>query len=464
MDVESVIAGGRVLHRGAFVSLDVAIARGRVRALGTPGAFGDAPAVLDARGMLVLPGAIDSHFHVRGPAHPERETFETATRAAAAGGVTTIIEMPIASPPAIDGATVRARMQAAAGEIVADIGFYSSCATLRREDLVSAIDAGALAFKAFLQRVPPGREDDFTGLCLADNGELLEAFQLLREFDLPCAFHPEDEAMYGRLESQLRAAGRRDGPAHAASRPDYVEATSVSTLLRLAEAFGVHVHIPHVSSRMTVGLVREAKARGVPVTAETCPHYLQFDESALARLGPYAKCNPPLKAPEDREAIWDAVNDGTIDTLASDHAPFTLDEKERARDDIWLGPPGFPGGEVLVPFAIGAALDGTLPVGRLAAILYERPARLFGLWPRKGSLEPGADADIVLFDPNGSTTFDSRRFVSKAGMTGRLWDGVPHTGHVVMTLLRGKPIYTDGESVGRAGGGEVLARGDGGAL
>src|SRR5262249_27517192 len=159
--------------------------------------------------------------------------------------------------------------------------------------------------------------------------------QCLEGIELPCAFHAEDEPMLRRLEDQLRVSGRRDGLAHAESRPDYVEAASVGILLRLSERFGVHVHVPHGSSRMTVELIRDAKARGVRVTAETCPHYLQFDSAVAARLGPYAKCNPPLKRVEDREALWQAIADGTIDTVASDHSPFTDAEKDSARDNVW---------------------------------------------------------------------------------------------------------------------------------
>lgn len=461
MEIDTVITNGSVFLGGTFTPLDVAIADGCIAALGSTGAFHGARTILDARGLLVLPGAIDSHFHVRGPAHPERETFASATRAAAAGGVTTIIEMPIAIPPATNGDTLRERMAAADREIYVDIGFYASAGTLQTDDLASSIDAGALAFKAFLQHIPPGREDEFSGLCLATNGELLEAFQLLREFPYPCAFHAEDESMLQQLEVQLKRAHRADGLAHAESRPDYVEATSVGTLLRLAEHFGVHVHIPHVSSKMTAALIREAKARGVHVTAETCPHYLQFDSGALVRLGPYAKCNPPLKSPQDIEAVWDAVRDGTIDTLASDHAPFTHEEKERARDDIWVAPPGFPGVEVLVPFAVGAALEDNLSLSRLNMLLYENPARIFGLWPRKGTLRPGADADVVLYDPTAVGVFDCRTFRSQAGTTGTIWDGTRRIGLVSTTIVRGMIVYMEDAIVGESGTGMVLTRAGG---
>jgi allantoinase len=462
VDFDAIVTGGRVFARGEFERLDIGLRDGTIAAVGRPDSFGrsDGAPTIDAGGLMVFPGAIDSHVHSRAPSHPEREDFASISRAAAAGGVTAMIEMPISEPPAIDGAVVRDRARLAEAEACVDIGFYASAATLRRADLASSIEAGALAFKGFLQHVPPGRESEFEGLCLPTTGDLMEAFALLAEFGLPSVFHPEDESIYQRLESRLRASGRRDGRAHAEARPDYVEAISVGTLLRLAEHFGVHLHVPHVSSAMTVSLIREAKARGVQVTAETCPHYLQFDASALARLGPYAKCNPPFKQREDIEALWDAVRDGTIDTLASDHSPFTIAEKDAAKDDIWLGPPGFPGVETLAPFAIGAALDHRLSWPRLNALLFEQPARVFGLWPSRGAIQPGANADLMFYDPDQRGVFDHRALHNRIPDTALIWDGVPRHGAVVRTIRRGETIYADGVVACAPGHGRQLTRND----
>src|SRR6185437_16199019 len=258
MTLDLVVANGNVLMDGAFQPLDIAVQDGIVVAVGRRGLFaGQSASDIDATGLLVLPCLIDSHFHSRAPSRPDRETFASATTAAAFGGVTSIVEMPISEPPAINGEVIRSRAALAESESYVDVGFYASSATLKREDLESSIDAVALAFKAFLQHVPPGRESEFSGLCLDSNAELLQAFELVSSYDLPCAFHAEDEAMYSHLEAQLRALGRRDGPAHAEHRPDFVEATSVGTLLLLAERFGVHLQVPHVRSRMTLNLIRD---------------------------------------------------------------------------------------------------------------------------------------------------------------------------------------------------------------
>ena len=459
MQFDRVIASGQVLQHDEFVPLDIAIRGGQIAALGPHGAFAGIDAeVTAAGGYLVFPAAIDSHFHSRAPSHPEREDFRSATAAAAAGGITSLVEMPISEPPTTTGDRLLDRAELACRDGYVDVGFYASSATLSRDDLLSSVTAGALAFKGFLQQVPLGRESEFEGLCLPTNGDLIKAFQLLSEFALPCVFHAEDESMVKTLEAELRRQGRSDGLAHAESRPDVVEAVSVGTLLRLGECFGVHVHVPHVSAGLTVTLIREAKARGVKVTAETCPQYLQFDASALAQFGPYAKCNPPFRSKSDVAAVWQGVMDGTIDTLASDHSPFTAAEKDAALNDIWLGPPGFPGVEVLMPFTVGAALDGSLAWRRLNELLFENPARIFGLWPRKGVIRPGADADIVLYDDRDRGTFDHRTMRCKNPETNRLWDGVPRSGSVAVTLLRGEPVFDGTNVMGRPGTGRHLRR------
>jgi dihydropyrimidinase/allantoinase len=347
-------------------------------------------------------------------------------------------------------------MDLAEREAYVDVGFYCGCGTLDPADIASAVEAGAVAFKAFLQRVPPGREDEFSGLCLATGADLVDAFALLRETGLPCAFHAEDDDVLQAIGARLIAAGKRDPMTHAASRPGFVEALAVARLIVLAEEFGVHVHIPHVSAAQTVALLRDAKARGVPITAETCPQYLAFDATALERVGPYAKCNPPLKSPRDVAALWEGIGDGTIDFVATDHSPFVPADKEPGWENIWQAFPGFPGVELLTGFIIGAALDGRLSLERASALITSEPARVFGLAPAKGSLLPGADADVTLYDPAGTTTVTAERLVSRGRDAARIWDGWQYRGRVTRTIVRGRSVALNGEVVGEAGYGRVV--------
>ena len=436
--------------------VDIGINEGRIVTIGETGGISDAIRTIDAEGLLVLPGVIDSHFHCRAPANPEREDFASGTRSAAAGGVTAIIEMPIAIPPTTDGASLNVRREHAERDAYVDFGFYSSSATLDRDRLQSSVNAGAIGFKAFLQDVPAGREDEFDGLCIHRNYDVMKALELVSETGLPAAFHGEDFDTLSYLEARLQKDGRADGVAHGEARPDFVEAIAISTLILLSEATGTRLHVPHVSSRLSVELIRAAKRRGASVTAETCPQYLSFDRERLRDLGPYAKCNPPFKTQDDTEALWAGLVDGTIDTIASDHSPFTVVEKEAGWSDIWSAPPGFPGVEALTPFVLNAGLTGRIPLESAIATITANPSDIFQLTPQKGRIRPGADGDLTLYDPHGETVVDISRWQSRARETARIWDGAVYQGKVVSTIVRGRVVYEGGEVVGEAGFGTLM--------
>jgi allantoinase len=454
--LELAIVNGAVALPGGRARLDVGVVDGQIALLGAPGSLPAAVETIDASGLLVLPGVIDSHVHCRAPSHPEREDFASGTRAAAAGGVTTILEMPISIPPTTDGAILADRRAHAERDAYVDVGFYASSATLDRDKIASAVAEGAVALKAFLQEVPPGREDEFEGLCIYRNGDILHALTLVAETGLPAVFHAEDYPTYTLLEQRLRQAGRKDAAAHAEWRPDYVEALAISALILLADAAGAHLHIPHVSSALAVTVIRDGKRRGVHVTAETCPQYLALTEAALLEHGPYAKCNPPLKTAKDVAALWEGLRDGTIDTVATDHSPFAPADKDPGWDDIWQAMPGFPGVDILGPFMIGAALDGKLSLERAIALITANPADIFGLSPRKGRIMPGADADLLLYDASGGGPVDTTTWESRAKACGRVWQGYPLHGHVVTTIVRGTVVYDRGEIVGAQGHAQIL--------
>ena len=450
------IVNGDVWMSTGFSKVDLGIDQGRLVTVTEAGKIPGAVRTIDATGLFVLPGVIDSHFHCRAPANPEREDFASGTRGAAAGGVTAIIEMPIAIPPTTDGPSLNVRREHAERDSYVDFGFYSSSATLDRERLRSSVEAGAIGFKAFLQDVPAGREDEFDGLCIHRNYDIMHALELVGETGLLAAFHSEDFDTLTYLDAKLHRDGRTDGAAHGESRPDFVEAIAIATLIFLSEATGTHLHLPHVSSRRSVELIRAAKRRGALVTAETCPQYLSFDSDRLRDLGPYAKCNPPFKTQDDIDALWDGLADGTIDTIASDHSPFTVAEKEAAWSDIWAAPPGFPGVESLAPFVISAGLSGRIPLETAIATITSNPADIFQLTPMKGRIRPGADADFTLYDPNAETIVDISRWQSRARGTAKIWDGLTFTGKVVSTIVRGQVVYDNGEIVGEPGYGTLM--------
>lgn len=453
---DALVRNGLVLLPDGLQSVDIGIADGKIAAIFAESTDVEARESIDAGGLYVLPGTIDAHFHCRAPSFPEREDFASGTAAAAVSGVTSVFEMPISIPATSTTQRLLDRMAIAAPSLYVDMGFYGSCGTLDDDEIQGMIAAGAIGIKAFLQTVPVGREAEFDGICLATDVEILRAFELLRGVGVPCAFHAEANDLLTYLSDRLIASGRRDPQVHPFSRPPFVEAIAVAKLLVLAEEFDVPLHVPHVSSRITVDLIREAKARGVPVTAETCPQYLAFDASAFDRVGVFAKCNPPLKTPDDVKALWDGVRDGTFDLIATDHSPFTVEEKERTADDIWAAPPGFPGVEVLTQFVMGRAVTGELSFEHATDLVAGAPSRIFHQDHAKGRITIGLDADFTIYDPAPAVTFRSEEFKSRSGRTGRIWDGLTVQGKTAMTILRGQVIARDGEITGKPGYGRVI--------
>jgi len=211
-----------------------------------------------------------------------------------------------------------------------------------------------------------------------------------------------------------------------------------------------------VSSRQALEVVRRFKDGGQPFTAETCPHYLFFTEADLARVGPYAKVNPPLRQPDDQAALWEGLADGTLMAVTTDHSPFTVEEKERARTDIWRTPPGAPGVEELVPGMMDAALNGRISLERAVRLISTNGAKRFGLYPRKGVIAAGADADLVLYDPRASTTIGPETLFSQARECDRLYAGMTFRGQVRRTIVNGRTVFKGGAIVGQPGWGAFV--------
>lgn len=454
--LDLVIQNGLLVTPRGQQPLDLGVADGSVAGWFVRGRGLEAAETIDAGGLWVLPGIVDAHFHCRAPAHPEREDFQSGTGAAAAGGVTTIFEMPITTPAATTGAVIRSRRELGEREAYIDFALWAGGGDTSQEDVDSCAAEGAIGFKIFTHRAPPGRESEFVGLAATGPVALRRSLERIAQTGLPATVHSEsDELLYERIE-QLQAAGRTDPRAHGESRPPYVEDAAVSMLLVLAEATGARVHVAHASTRGTVERVRAARRRGLEVSMETCPHYLVCTEDDFERVGPYGKVNPPLRSAEHVAALWEGLADGTIDVVASDHSPYTVDEKEAGWTDIWKAGAGLPSIEFLGPLLLAAVQDGRITLERALWVLTEGPARLGGLYPRKGTLDPGCDADVVLYDPAASWTVQLDRLFCKSRQLARLFEGWTIRGRVVRTLVRGMTVYERGQIVGRPGHGQQV--------
>jgi allantoinase len=453
---DTLITNGRVVTETGVFDLDLALHDGKIAALlarGTPAASRER---IEAQGKLVLPGAVDIHFHCRAPAYPERGDFATETRAAAAGGVTTIFEMPISKPCCATPDILRSRRALGERDAYVNFALFGAPGLLQRDDVQGMVDEGAIGFKIFMTGAPAGRNDEFEGLCLPNEEDLLQAMQLVAETGLVCTVHAENNRLLEWNTARLKAAGRNDIAAHGESRPPQVEALAVATLLTLNESVGMHLHIAHLSSKSTLEVFRHFRAAGAVATAETCPHYLVFTESDMERAGPYAKINPPLRHQADQEALWGGLRDGSLMAITTDHSPFTEEEKERARTDLWRTPPGAPGVEQLVLMALDAALCGKLELTHAVKLISTNGARRFGIYPQKGAILAGADADLVLYNPGVVTTIDRTKLFSKAKACDWLYHGMQFQGAVERTLVNGRTVFVDGQVVGEPGWGKYV--------
>jgi allantoinase len=455
--VDIAIIGGETVTEYGRMHVDVGIDRGKIVALAAPGALPPAAETLDASGMLVLPGAVDVHFHARTPAYPERGDFYTETQAAAAGGVTTVLEMPISKPGCATPETFRNRRRLIEEQAIIDVGLYGAPGTLNRDHVLEMVAEGAIAFKIFLHRPVLGREDEFVGICLTEDEELYQTLALVKETGRRLVVHCESDSMLEAGLARIQAEGRTDLQAHMDSRPPVVEAVAVATLLTMAEDLETPVHVAHVSSAQAVDVIRRFQRDGVDVSAETCPHYLFFTEQDYLRLGPYAKFNPPIRSLADQQALWSGLADGTLSVVTSDHGPYLVEEKERGREATWLAPSGGPGVQTLLPMMITAALRGRLSLEQVVRLVSAEPARLFGLAGRKGTIAPGADADMCIYDPRPETIMTRERMFSRARDVDKLYDGMSLQGEVTATISAGRVIYREGKILAKQGTGRFIS-------
>lgn len=456
MNFDTLITNGDVVTEQGIQPVDVVLLDGKIAGLVARGSAVDAREIIDATGQLVLPGAIDIHFHCRAPAYPQRGDFATETRAAAAGGVTTIFEMPISKPCCATGDIFRSRKALGEANAYVNFALYGAPGLLDPAEIEAMVDEGAIGFKIFMTGAPAGRDDEFDGLCLPTTEKLYQALKLVAGTGRVCVIHAEDNTLLEWHTEQLIAAGRNDIAAHGESRPPHVEATAIATVLTLGETTGANLHIAHVSSKEALDAYRRFKASGSTATAETCPQYLFFTETDLERVGPYAKINPPLRKAEDVAALWEGIQDGTLLAITTDHSPFTVEEKERARTDIWKTPPGAPGVEELVLGMMDAAAKGRLTVEQVVNLISTNGAKRFGLYPQKGVIAVGSDADLVIFDPTTTTTISEDMLFSQARACDKLYDGMTFQGRVRRTLVNGRSVFADGEILGEPGWGQFV--------
>jgi dihydroorotase len=449
MTVDRVISGGRVVTADGIRPADVLVTDGKITGLVSPGtAPSDAGEVIDATGRFVLPGSIDVHVHLREPGYTHKEDITTATASAAAGGVTTVFGMPNVNPPTVTRQILDETLSIYDAKSIVDYN-HNPAATIP-EEIAPMAEAGIAAYKVYMV-VDTGRSYPHpSGTGMHDHGRILQMMETIAPTGLPFMIHPHDQAIMDYIEQSYWAKGDRSPQAYAktlAAHDGVIWDTAIATILRLAEATGCRLHIVHAQTPRTLEMVRQAKDRGVHVTAEV-NHWTLFLSrwEDIERLGSYALSY--YVPDEARATCWEGLNDGSFDIIASDHAPHTREEKEIGWTDAWAAHTGTPGIQYQLPLLLDAANRGLTTIERAVAMACTKPAEIFGLG-NKGRLAPGCDADIVVADLAATWEITDDGVLSRCGWTP--YAGRQCTAQIVRTMVRGVDVWNDGEVTGQPG-------------
>lgn len=429
-----VIRGERVVRDGAASPAAIHVREGRIVAVTDFGAPVGGATLVEAGSSLVTSGLVDAHVHVNEPGRTEWEGYASATASASAGGVTTIVDMPLNGVPPLTSADAgRARVTALRGSARVDVALWGGIVSADPSALPALADFGVAGCKCFLS---PSGVDEFPNV---GEAELEAVLPVLRDLGLPLLAHAEDPTALARAAAALpRHTNPRSYATWLASRPPEAEVEAIDLLVRLCRRHRARVHVVHVSSREGAARIASAKAEGLPVTAETCPHYLTFSADEVPDGATLFKCAPPIRGADQRAALASALENGTLDLVTSDHSPCPPAMKHRESGDFLRAWGGIAGLQLLLPATLTCARSRGLGVARVVRWLSEAPSDLAGLAGRKGRIAPGFDADLALWDEERFTV-EPEALLHRHRPTpyaGRALEGV-----VQQTWLRGRLVY-----------------------
>jgi dihydroorotase len=429
-----VIHGGRIVSPESVIEASLAVRDGKIFAVGAAEAMPEARETFDASGLHILPGAIDVHVHFRDPGYPTKEDWATGTAGAAFGGVTTVFDMPNTLPTTATAATLAEKHAIARSRAHVDYGLYGFLGEDTIANVPAMIEGGVIGFKLYMG-------ETFGRLPSPSTGAMLEAFEVVAETGKRISLHAETASIMSRRETRMRDAGRSDPLAHLAARPAIVAVEAVGRAAALAEWTGARIHILHISSAEELRPLAEAKARNVDITGETCPQYLFLSTEDYARVGGVVRINPPVREPRNQAPLWAALQSGVIDMIATDHSPHTPEQK--TRNDIWTVDCGFPGVETQMPLMLTEVARGRASISDYVRWSAANPAQRWGLYPRKGVIQPGADADLALVDLERTIVIDDKALQTRSKISP--WSGRRVTGLPIHTVVRGRFVMRDRE-------------------
>jgi len=453
MKADLVIKNGTVVTPADTFEGGVAIHQEKFVAIGTNDSLPAGTEEIDATGKHILPGIIDGHVHFREPGMEYKEDFGTGSAAAVSGGVTFVVEMPNTLPPVTHPEQLLEKKRLAEEKSLVDFALLGVVVQTNADQIIPMAKAGAVGYKIFFG-------ETIGNLPFPDDGVCTDVFQNITDSELVLCIHAENrQIMYHNL-NRIKEEGKIDPVNWEATRPYLCEAESVHHAIFLAETFGTKLHVLHMSSKQAAGMVKEAKARGSRITAETGPHYLLREPKDMAKVGSLLKMNPPVRTRDHGEALWDGILNGYVDMIATDHSPHTLEEKgadvngNMLKPAIWDCISGFCGVETGVPLMLNEVSKGRMSLNHYVKLVTENPARVWQLYPKKGALRVGSDGDVTIVDMNKEKTIDINKLHSKNNPSP--WHGWKVKGVPVGTIVRGHVQMRDGEPVGKPIGRMVL--------
>ena len=440
-----VIRGGVAVLRSGQARVDIAIQDGVISAIGTH--VRDGGDTIDATGLIVLPGVVDPHVHFNEPGREHWEGWDAGTRGAARGGVTTVLEMPLnAHPPTTTANAFEAKRAVASKKSLVDFGLWGGLVPDNLQDLETLHKLGVVGFKAFMSH---SGIDDFPRV---PDGVLAIGLKTTARLGALVGVHAESQELLDR-----RQAHGSDRLSWCRARPPEAEVEAIRRLLVCMRGAGngVRAHVVHVSCAEGLAAVDAARTKGVAITAETCPHYLAFNEQDFERIGPALKCAPPIRDAATQDALWKELLEGRVDFIGSDHSPCPAADKQKGEADIWQAWGGVAGIQATLPVLVSDGVHARgLSFERIAHLTATAPAQAFGLYPRKGAIAVGADADFALVDPAQRWTLGAKELETRGGISPYL--GRTFTGKVVRTIVRGKTVFAENQVIGEPGWGKFL--------
>lgn len=431
---ELVMKNCKLLTSNGILNAGLAIDNGKIVAIAKDQLLPKGNSTLNLKGKLVIPGGVDAHVHFKA----FQEDWRTASESAASGGVTFVIDHGQTTPPSTNVENLKKMRNEAEKKCIIDFGINGTVTPENLAELPNLAKAGITAFgEVYMAGSVPGSKP-------MDDGSLLEAFKRIGEIGCVVGVHAENGKIITNLTLKLQREGRNDPLAHLEARPNLAELEAISRALTFARYAGVRLHIYHLTTKEGVTLVQKAKRTGQIVSAETCPHYLLFTESDVKNFGFYLKCNPPIRSEEDRKALWEALRTGVIDMVSTDHYPLMKSHKEK--ENIWEVSSGMPGVETRIPLLLTFGVKrGLISLGEFMRLVSENPAKTFGIYPKKGTIMIGSDADLAVIDTKKKTKIKSETLHTKSDFTP--YEGWEVFGFPLMTFVRGKMIMKEGEII-----------------